>query len=435
MADPLETALTRTLSAAAEAAPEQPIDLLHRVDVGFRRRRRRHRRYSAMAGMAAFVVMIGAAVWAGEGSVPQPKPTTAVQPAPPAPLPSLAVDKPGPVAQEWPEAYHTIPAKLPNGRKITPQQMLNEREVLVTTEAGFEHPDQLWVMELETGDARLLARIPEPAPRKTSFASHYTVGSGHVVWSDTYKKAGKDYTRIWKVRLPGGEPALVTTVPGRYGSIGQNADRLVVHRGTIYLSDGRGGGVREVPLAGGASRPVAGTTGYQIMFWPWIGSPGACEVWPPAEDGCGYTPATLRMFTELRNVDTGVRHTVTLPESDLQELVCSVNYCFAGSKANKDRHVVFTRDGRLIRELPGIPALDALPMWDRFVVVGQQEKQNFIAELLYDMKTGRYADLGVRQEPDGSVHPARYWDAGSRLLFWPVDKQESYAIVDIGAIR
>lgn len=425
MSDSVETALIRTLTEAAEAAPEPPVDLLPRVDTGFRRRRRR--RYSVVAGIAAFAVIAGSAIWAGNTFAPQPdvEPAPVLKPAPPAPLAELGTGAPGPVSKVWPEAYHTIPSRLPDGRRLTPQQMIDDREVLANTDASFENADQLWAVDVHTDKARLLTRLPRPHRDHESFASHFTVGSGHVVWIDSYSADGKHHTRIWKVSLRGGQPQLVTTMPAGLGPLG---DRLVIHQDMVYLSSSVFGGVWKVPLAGGDTQFIKGTETYQIVSWPWVARPGECDNWPPSPgESCSGTSAT-RVFTEVMNVETGVRHDMTMPYPGLLGVHCTVDYCLGYQKKNrKDYPIIFTRDGRLVQSLPTFGGI----LRDRFLVLYFERNGNF---WLHDMVSGRHGDFGTRRATGGVFGP-RYWDSDSRLIFWPVDRKRSYAILDLGTIE
>lgn len=425
MSDSVETALIRTLTEAAEAAPEPPVDLIHNVDTGFRRRRRR--RYSLIAGVAAFAVITGSAIWAGNTFVPQPdlQRTPVLEPAPPAPLAKPGNGAPDPVSKVWPEAYHTIPSKLPDGHKLTPQQMIDDREVLANTDASFENADRLWAVDVHTGETRLVTRLPQPHRNRESFASHFTVGSGQVVWMDSYSTDGRHYTRIWKVPVRGGQPQLVTTAPGKFGTMG---DRLVIHQDLVYISSSMSGGVWKVPLAGGDTQFIKGTETYQIVSWPWVARPGECDNWPPSPgESCGGTSAT-RVFTEVMNLHTGARYDMTMPYPDLLGIHCTVSYCLAYQKKNrKDYPVVFTRDGRLVQSLPAFGGI----LRDRFLLLCFQRNGNC---WIQDLISGRHADLGTRRGV-GGVYLPMYWDPDSRLIFWPVDKKRSYAILDLGAIE
>jgi hypothetical protein len=434
MSESLESALTRTLSEAAGAAPEPPIDLLPRVDTGFRQRRRR--RHSVVAGLAAFAVMLGSTVWAADTFAPQRldrAPLPPVKVGPSIALPTVKPAKLPKVAAVWPDAYHTISRVLPDGRKLRPELLINEYEVLATTEAGFEQVDELWVINLRSDTAHLAARIPEPAPGKTLFASHFTVGSDHVVWWDGYAKAGKDYTRIWKMRLPGSDPVLVATVPGIYGSFSPTGDQLAVHRGVVYFSDGRSGGVYRVPLTGGESRLVPDTKGYQIVSWPWVGKPNGTSCEPgldgesPCVEGGGISPAKSEIFTELWNVETGDRRGVAVPRPGLQGFRCVITYCLATDKVTHE-DVVFSRDAGRDLKVPGRTGFDQLPMIDRFVTVSFSKTVH-----LYDIETGLLADLELKTVGEGPLWGAGYAD--SRMIAWPVHNNLGWAIVDLAAIR
>lgn len=433
MSDSVETALIRTLTEAAEAAPVPPVDLIQTVDTGFRRHRRR--RYSVVAGIAAFAVITGSAIWAAGTLVPPPEQVSLppVKVGPTVELPTVKPGKQPEVATVWPEAYHTISRTLPDGRKLRPELLVNEHEALATTEAGFEQVDELWIVDLRSHTAHLATRIPKPAQGRTLFASHFAVGSGHVVWWDGFARAGRDYTRIWKMRLPGSDPVLVTTVPQGYGSFSPTGDRIAVHRGVVYFSDGRGGGVYQVPLAGGENRFVRDTKGYQIVSWPWVGKPNGRSCEPgldgesPCIEGGAIVPAKSEIFTELWNVETGEKLGVTVPRPGLESFRCTITYCLAADKAIHEE-IAFGRDGSRLQKIPGRTGFDLLPMIDRFVTIGDSKTVH-----LFDLETGQRADLGMKTVGEGPMWGEGYPD--SRMIAWPVNRERAWAIVDLEAVR
>lgn len=417
MSDSVETALARTLTEAAEAAPEPPSNLIHAVDSGFRRRRRR--RYSLIAGIAAFAVITGSAIWAGNTFRPQPdrEREPVLEPAPPAPLAELGTGRPDLIAKVWPGAYRTIPARFPDGRKFRPEELVDDRLLLAVTEASFENANEIWLIDIHTGRSRLLTQLPKPHPDRAAFASHFTVGSGHVVWWDSYRAAGGERTRIWRVPVAGGQPSLVTTVFGGFGTM---SDQLRVYEDAVYFSDSREGGVWKVPVTGGDAELVPGTDGQRIVSLPWAGQPAGCGP-PGMMVVCPDAPERQRMFTELHNVATGARRTMTLPWPDAEYVQCAVSYCVAATSDHK--FAVFTRDGRRSEVVPGFGSI----LRDRFLLrVSHRE-----GPVLYDLRTGRY---GAFQRVRNSGGPLP-WDPDSRMIFWPVDKNRSYAILNLAAIE
>lgn len=430
MSSDLERTLTRTLSAAADRAPDQPPDLLHRVEARYRQRHRR--RNVAIAGIAVLVVAAGSVATVHnltyEPPPPRPAPTVVAAPG------AAPTVKP-PIADVWPQAVHTISAKLGDGRGYYPIDLIDDHQLLVSTEASFEKADELWVVNLAEREARRVVRIPDPRPHTEGFASHFTVGSGHVVWWTSYVKDGKPYTDIWKAPLAGGEPALAATVPGNFGTTYFTGDRLAVANDAIYWSRAsRNVGehaVWRVPLAGGKPEKVPGTEGHYIISLPWVGKPGEAEETGcrPGQTFCEFDESTMQLYTELRNIDTGERRTADV--SGMAGAVCGVTYCFElGLMGPRDSTLVRNRDGSNARVLPGWmgaagPTGAMLPGLDRFVILAAGG-QHF----LYDLKTNQRADLG----PVSGSNPPGTWLPENRLLFWSVDDGKAYVIVDLAAI-
>lgn len=428
MSDDLETAIARTLSTAAHRAPGLPPDVLHRVEL---RDRRRHRRRVAIAGLAVLVVAAGS-VAAVRGL------TGDLRPSGPASKAAATPDatKVPPLATVWPQAVHTVAAKLSDGRGYQPITLIDENWLLVSTQASFENRNELWALHLTSREERRVARIPAPRPRTAIFASHFTVGSGHVVWWTSYTKDGKQYTDIWKAPVGGGDATLVTTASGVFGTTYLDGDRLAVANDTVYWSrSSHNSGehaVWRVPLAGGEPEKVPGTEGHYIISLPWVGKPGDREArgCQPVR-ACESDPATLWLYRELRNIDTGERRSAET--SGMPKAVCGVTYCLeldpeqsgAGSKV---RH----RDGSGVRVLPGVIGVGAppgttLPGLDRFVVLRTTGKR----ALLYDLRTGRGADLG----PITGTAPPNTRLPEDRLVHWPGKDGKTYVVVDLAAIR
>lgn len=410
MSSQLEEALSRTLTAAASVAPEHPPGLLQEVEAGHRKRRRRG--YAAIAGVAVFAMVGGVALAFGG------LPGVGRGPGVPA-----AQGAQRPIEEVWPEAYHALSAKLDDGRKHYPELMINDHELLVTTSASLEVADEIWIIDLDDQRARRVAFLPEPHDNQDLYASHFTVGSGHVVWWDSYTENGKPYARIWKAPLSGGEPTLVSRVSGPYGSLD---DGLVVADGTVYLSHSRVGGVRQVPLSGGEATAVADTRGYHILQWPWVGKPASGPLKPADESEGGQ-------FTTIRNVETDDVREAVEPDG-VRAVACHVTYC-VGVKADPESEGKrelgsFRRDGSEYRPLSARLGLEAIPVWDRFLVMHSGKGFG-----LYDLKTGKSGDFGIEPDGDGGMTLPRTSAPEARLMSWSIDDGKAYAILDLAAIR
>ncbi|MGH3735441.1 MAG: hypothetical protein ACRDT6_07435 [Micromonosporaceae bacterium] len=430
MPDQLEEALSRTFSAAAEAAPERPPGLAHAVDVRFRGRRRR--RYAAVAGVAAFAVIGGSALATGVITIPRPGPSTVG-------IPAASGGATAPIASVWPDAVRQVSGKLADGRKYRPEVMLDDHRLLVTTEASFENANELWVMDLDTLRATRITRLPEPHEGRELFASSFTVGAGHVAWWDAYVGGGKPYTRIWKVPVSGGEPSLVGTVPGMYGSGGQSGDRLQIGSDrNVYWSAGLGNrsvkpAVWKLPLTGGEPRKVAGSDGYHLVNWPWIGSPAIDH----SGDGFvvdGPDDPGFVAYQRLRNIMTDeVRDAVPAAKGELWS--CAVVWCVNG---RDDYTLARHRDGSHQRTLPGMSSVPTEWIaYDRFVVL--DDFANRGSQSIHDLQTGKHGDFGIKPVDDG----AGGWTADSvgvltldaRFIHWSLDGGKTIWILDLGAIK
>ncbi|MGH3742453.1 MAG: hypothetical protein ACRDT1_14165 [Micromonosporaceae bacterium] len=309
--------------------------------------------------------------------------------------------------------------------------------MLVTTESRFEKSDELWIIDLRAKRAHRLARLPEPHKNQKLFASRFTVGSDHVVWWDSYTDGDQSYTRIWKVALNGGQPNLVSTVTGSYGTADPvMGDRLTVHGNTVYFSHGIAGGVRKVSLSGGDAIAVPNTKGYHLLQWPWVATPGLtfkgeppCHLGPDNQPQCpgrgGELDMSADVLTTIRNLETGEERKAVVPEG-VVGVACHVTYC-TGSKDN--RSVMFKRDGSALRNLPGQRPVDSMPTMDRFLVLRNGKDYH-----LYDLKSGKSGELDPDQQPNGGRMVPMSWAPDARLLCWTINGK-SYAIMDLAAIK
>jgi hypothetical protein len=424
MPDTLESSLIRLLAEAAQAAPAQPPGLLHDVDIRFRRRRRRA--YATAAGVAVLAVVAGSALTTGVISGPPGR--APVEPGVPAGEPG----RQGPIAELWPQAYHSLPATLDNGRKYHAELMIDDRRLLATAVAGFEKVDELWTIDVDTRESRRIAVLPTPKPETALYPSHFTVGSGHVVWWTAHTRDGEQLTEVWKVPVSGGTPALVTTARvGPMGTYGLAGDRLTVAGDAVYWSRSWQDGdvdyaVWRAPLAGGAATMLPGTDGFHIIAWPWIGSPGSPNGAPSGRTG-------TVVYRTLRNLQTGaVRDAAPAKPGELW--MCAVSWCVADGPQSL---VVRQRDGSQQRELPGradIRVTAPMPLLDRFVLVPTTD--NTVEYGLYDLRTGALGTFRIEPDRDDEgLQGVGVDDPADRLVVWPIEDGRSYAVLDLAAIR
>ncbi|MGH3648978.1 MAG: TolB family protein, partial [Micromonosporaceae bacterium] len=409
-----------------------------------------------------FAVIGGSALAAGTLTGRGPGPSTVGVPAAaPGGLP--------PVADVWPDAVHKVSGKLADGRGYRIETMVDDHRLLIATEASFENANELWLLDLTTSKARRVVKLPEPHAGRQTFASHFTVGSGQIVWWDTYTEDKKGYTRIWKAPLTGGEPTLVSTVTGAYGTYGSTGDRLLVHGDHIYLSAAHAGGIRKLPLGGGEPELMADTEGYHLLAWPWIakstGDPGGpdCALEPDGAPKCDWEgndtetcttdpmtqlPVCNRgdaeptqpadeeefrplVFVDMRSLEDGEERPAKLPDRDFVSVFCAVTYCVGDTEDGKSYS--WQRDGSDEKLLPGAVAMMMDPPGgDRFVFLTKDEGGS---PWLYDLKTGKSASLGIKAAPDGGMSVPAFATADSRAFHWSLDNTRSYLVFDMAAVK
>ena len=399
MTEELEAALRRTLKDAAERAPKAPPG----IGLG-PRRRRAPRGYSKMALTAAAVaVAVGGATVGGRTLLHGPNsagehPSAAASPRLHRPK-SVAVP---PIERVWPKAVHRVPNTLPNGRPFRPQAFIDGNTILVTTESSFEKTDALYAYDLRTHATKLVTRVTTP-PKTNLFASGFTTGGGYVGWW----LAGDSGTEIWAAPLSGGQAHLVSRVSTRPPT------QLAISGGNVMWDTGVTGGVYRAPVTGGTAREVTGGRSMYILAWPWIGSPPSVRA----------SNAKVVAFAQVKNALTGETRSARLTDQGTWN--CGPTWCVGqapGFVTEAQR-----RDGSGRRAIPeSDPTSGITPLLDRFVITFPPK--GTIA--VYDLRTGRTADLRIKQGKDHVVSVPR--DPANRL--YAAITLGGYVIVDLGAI-
>ncbi|MGH3387474.1 MAG: hypothetical protein ACRDOO_01185 [Actinomadura sp.] len=421
--DHLEDTLRRTLGAAAGTAPEPRYDLIVQVE------RRHRRRRSTRAGLAAAVAvaLLGAGGLSGVRLLSDDG-SSEVASGPS--LPTRPVADPVPVKDLWPRAVRTVPRTLPRGgRAYEPVTLVDDHRLLVTSMAGFEQADAVWLYDLKAERAERIATIPHRADAAT-FASGFAVGDDQVVWWDSVREGDGETGEIWAAPLTGGTPRLITTT--RLKKVDFPLEHLTVADGKVVWSAPTG--VFEAPLSGGRARPVSGTMGYAILDWPWIGTAG--------------DPERHRVtYERIRNVRTGEERTAELTLLSSEERsrrnsvldaehtwVCGITWClgdhggrtFAERRDGRNGHGMFRGAFSMGSRTP--PALD------RFVleVINERhgEPQGYPrGTYLYDLETGKVADLGIKPtDPHQAIG-----NASERL--YVVEGAGGYTLIDLEKIE
>ncbi|TYB49248.1 hypothetical protein [Actinomadura chibensis] len=373
MTDDLDRALRATLTTAARQAPDVEAGLLDRVESA--RRRRRRIRTSAAAAAVAVVLggtgAVGALLRSGEDAPPAATTADALKPM------SLAgLGTPVKLRERWPDAVRTVPSELPNGRVLEPVALLDGDTLVGATTASLQKPDKLWSYDLAAHQARVITDIVVP-PGSKIFASDFAIGQGQVIWWLSYRAHGRDTVEIWGAPVAGGAAHKIVGLPGA------SVSTLLIDGGTIVW--GMSDGIHKAPLAGGAPTRVPGTAGYEIVSWPWIGS--------PAFDGNKEQDVTHRSLWNLR---TGEHRKARL--TPLRGTwSCAVTWCVGDNPWNRTISMQ-RRDGKAGRtfptDMPGAPALGII--YERFVPFFPDGLRTR-THVLYDLRTGKLIDTGIQR--------------------------------------
>ncbi len=144
--------------------------------------------------------------------------------------------------------------------------MLDGDTLLASSTSSFEKTDQLWAYDLKAGRATALTDVVVPKD-STTFASDFTVGGGWVVWWLAHGNGSTRTVDIWGAPVQGGPARKIT------GMDDAGLSALLIDGGDVVWAMKTG--VYKAPLTGGAPQKLPGTEGFQIVSWPWIGSPRA----------------------------------------------------------------------------------------------------------------------------------------------------------------
>ena len=398
----LEETLNRTLERHAGKAPAPAPDLIQRVEARYRRRRRA-RMTGAAAAMALVLSGTAFGVWPDDGGTVGPQ--GSLNPA--AAAPGQKEKNPleiTPIEKLWPEAVHRIPARLPDGTKITPQALIDERTVLVSVWSSFEKTSALYSYDLATGESSKITDVVTPK-RTKGFASGFTVGDGKIIW---YTTSADGTSTIWSVPVEGGTAvATVESAPAEIGALG-------VSGGKIHWSGSRGG-VYTAPLAGGSAALVPDTEKERLVQWPWAGG--------PIRDLSQNGDKAYVAYRELRNLETGEKRSTILNDRDTN-WDCGITWCLS-----QDGKSITSRDGNRMGLLPGYLVNGTVAL-DRFALstTGSGSKAGV---LVHDLRTGRAGSIAPRLS-DGDASYSMLKGAGSRMYATSV--KGGHLIVDLEAI-
>ncbi|GAA2755848.1 hypothetical protein [Actinopolymorpha rutila] len=405
----VENQLVRSLEAAAGRAPAPEPGLLNHLER--KGRRRQQRAQVALAGGAALAVIAGSAVALNVREEPgntnlAPAGVPAAATKKPDPAPNNPAAKP--IEQLWPGAVHSIPNRLPDGRKFRPQTMVDSHTVLISVDAGFEQAGELRLYDLTNRTSRKVTTVPTPKNARI-FASDFTVGEGHVAWWTASDDNGQTSIELWAAPLAGGDTYRVAQV---YAEDGVQPMSVTIDNGEVYWSLKKGG-VYQAPLSGGDAELLKGTEKSALVQWPWVGSPLQKTMLPSGTD----VPDEVAYET-LRNVKTGEVRTAAKRSG---VWTCRVQWCVGYSK---EGGAAQRRDGTGRRELDAVRTslgFGIQPARDRFVLLPGAKS------VIYDLESGKAGRTAASD------------DGGFRLMYddqlYYVQTKTGYQLIDMAAIE
>ncbi|MEO3829657.1 hypothetical protein [Actinomadura sp. B10D3] len=403
MTDELDRALQGTLATAADAAPTVPPGLLEQVEAGHRRRVRRR----VSATVLAVAVVLGGTSAAGamlRGDGPPP----AAGPGKLRPVTAAELGTPVKVRDRWPDAVRSVPRTLPDGRPLSPITLLDGHRLIGTTASASGIVDRVWAYDLKTGKADVIARIVPPKGPKPYDAA-FAVGDDQVAWGLARRTGGRTVTEIWTAPLAGGQAR-------RIAEAGSPTSGLFIEDRTVIWETEQG--VFRVPLAGGPAAKIAGSTGFRVVSWPWLGSPGTDA------DKAG----SIR-YRDLWNVRTGERRKAVLAPFK-GSWSCGVTWCVGrptdtAYRGKPMHNAVQRRDGKAGRLLLAEHFTDQNLIGDRFVLY-RAPGMTSSKVTLYDLRSGKLLDIEIGKGFSG-------FRVGHTMIF-AIGDRETKAI-DLSAIR
>ncbi|MCP9955192.1 hypothetical protein [Actinomadura madurae] len=371
MTDELDRVLRGTLATAADEAPAVPPGLLEQVEA--RHRGRMRRRVSATA--LAVAVVLGGTSAAGAMLRGDGPPATG--PGKLKPVTAAELGTPVKVRDRWPDAVRSVPRSLPDGRPLSPIALLDGNRLLGTTTSASGSVDQAWAYDLKTGKADLVTRIDPPRGRK-SFDAAVVAGDDHVAWVRALKSGGRTVTEIWTAPLAGGQARKVAEAGSRMPIL------LIEDRTVIWETEQ---GVYRASLAGGPAAKIAGSAGFRVVSWPWLGSPGTVA------DKAG----SIR-YRDLWNVRTGERRKAVLAPFK-GSWSCGVTWCVGrptdtAYRGKPMQNAVQRRDGKAGRLLLAEHLIDQNVIGDRFVLYRAPGSMSS-KMTLYDLRSGKLLDIEI----------------------------------------
>ncbi|GAB2477427.1 hypothetical protein GCM10027187_51380 [Streptosporangium sandarakinum] len=439
MRDRNEEDLVRALRGAADDAPEPVGDLPTAITE--RRRRRSHRRARSVLAAAAVLVVIGGGtavardVFPSGGGEGVSITGAAADPSSPVADPSEAAGKTpevsvDPVAEVWPKAVSTIPAKAADGWKYRPITGLSATELLLTAESSFEKAGRLEVYDTAARKSTVLAEMPGPPGVKGYFVQGVEVGADSIAWWGETPNNRDEWADFWVVPRTGGTARQVGEVTGAQAHV----ERIGVTADFVFWSV-RAGGVYRMPLTGGSPEYITGTDGLHLLSWPWafdVANGREGEDWD-------------RNQTKLFNLETGQTTVVNAPDG-ARGLRCGPAWCFG---ASGDESIVQRTDGSDRRTLPGLSnMMEHTPLAGRFAffslsgVTGRDAAGEEIEDahaplaVVYDPVTGRTAGVGKRNPSGGGGIGTGTSSSPTSIIYWDEDRRqvEECKVEDVSSV-
>ncbi|GAA2875394.1 hypothetical protein GCM10010517_36290 [Streptosporangium fragile] len=422
MDDRDEEALVRVLARAAESAPDPAEDLVSAV---LRKRRRRTRvRAQTMLAVAGTIALVGGVVVAkdtfssggGDGATvssatpPSEDGATPVSDGERAAAEKTARAQVRPVAEVWPEAVSTIPAKSADGRRYRPITGLSATELLLSAESSFEKAGRLEVYDTVSRRSTVLANMPATGV-KGYFAQDFEVGADHIAWWGSTPGDPDEWADFWVVPRSGGTPRRVGEVTGDLSKV----TRIAVTTDSLLWSV-HGGGVYRLPLGGGNPERLRGTDGLHLLTWPLAADVGERE----GEGG-------KENQSKVVNLETGQTTGVNVP-GGVEALHCGPTWCFGEMK---NTALVQRLDGSGRRLLPGFSTGFGVGdgVFDRFgkltIFSGDGAAGGYAPVMtLYDPVSGVFAGISQQGKRGGGSFWRGISSSPSSIVYWDEGRKQ-----------